>query len=74
MVPDALKKILIGIKTGTKKERDQQKIMVSLWFSNEANLLTRIGLLDVLRKELKKGLYKQRDQVVSLSEWRVSHV
>ena len=39
--------------------------MVSLWFSNEANSLTRIGLLDVVREELKKGPYKQRDQVVS---------
>ena len=39
--------------------------MVSLWFSNEANLLTSIGLLDVMREELKKGLYKQKGQVVS---------
>ena len=39
--------------------------MVSLWFSNEANLLTRIGLLDVMREELKKGPYKQKDHVVS---------
>ena len=38
--------------------------MVSLWFSNEPNLLTRIGLLDVMR-ELKKGPYKQKGQVVS---------
>ena len=41
------------------------KVMVSLWFSNEANLLTRIGLLDVMREELKKGPYKQKGQVVS---------
>ena len=39
--------------------------MVSLWFSNEANLPTRIGLLDVMREELTKGPYKQKDQVVS---------
>ena len=41
------------------------KIMVSLWFSNEANLPTRIGLLDVMREELTNGPYKQKDQVVS---------
>ena len=41
------------------------KIMVSMWFSNEANLQTKIGLLDVIRSELKKGPYKQKGQVVS---------
>ena len=41
------------------------KIMVSLWFSNEANLPKIIGLPDVMREELKKGLCKQKGQVVS---------
>ena len=36
-----------------------------MWFSNEANLLTRIGLLDVMREELKKGPCKQKGQEVS---------
>ena len=41
------------------------KMMVIMWFSNEANLLTRIGLPDIMREELKKGPYKQKGHVVS---------
>ena len=69
MVLDTLN-IYIYIYTDWDQTRNEQgtwptKIMVSLWFSNEANLVTRIGLLDVMREELKKGFYKQKDQVVS---------
>ena len=54
MVLDTLKKI------DWEQTRNEQgtwptKITVSLWFSNEAKLLTRIGIPDVMRGELKKG-------------------
>ena len=39
--------------------------MVNMWFSNEVNLPTRIGLLDINRPELKKEPYKLRERVVS---------
>ena len=39
--------------------------MVNRWFNNEANLPTRIGLLDIIRTELKKEPYKLREKVVS---------
>ena len=64
MVPDTLKKYIDWEQTRNKQGTWQTQIMVSLWFSNEANLLTRIGLLDVMREDLKKGPYKQKGQVV----------
>ena len=63
MVPDAQK-----YRLGSNQERPRNvanQIVVSLWLSKEGNLLTRIGLLDVMREELKKGPYKQKDHVVS---------
>ena len=45
--------------------RGQLQLWSVCFFSNEANLPTRIGLLDVIRAELKKVPYKQKCQVVS---------
>ena len=39
--------------------------MVNLWSSNEANLATRIGLLGIIRTELRKEPYMLRERVVS---------
>ena len=65
MVLDAVQKNNDWEQTRNEQGTWPTKVMVSLWFSNEANLLTRIGLLDVMREELKKGPYKQKGQVVS---------
>ena len=65
MVPDALKKYVDWEQTRTEQGTWPTKIMVSFWFSNEANLPTRIGVLDVIRAELQKGPQKQKGQVVS---------
>ena len=65
MVPDALRKYIDWDQTRNEQGTWPTKIMVNLWFSNEANMLTRIGLPDVMREELKKGHYTQKDQVVS---------
>ena len=65
MVPDTLKKYIDWEKTRNEQGTWPTKIMVSLWLSNEANLLTRVGLPDITREELKKGPYKQKCQVVS---------
>ena len=33
--------------------------MVSMWFSSETNLPTKVGLQDIIKEELKKELYIQ---------------
>ena len=64
MVPDTQK--ICGMVTNkTEQGTWPTKIIVNMWFSNEANLPTRIGLLDIIRTELKKTPYKLRGRVVS---------
>ena len=59
------KKYVDWEQTRTKQGTWPATFLVSVWFCNDANLPTRIGLLDVIRAELKNGLYKQKGQVVS---------
>ena len=40
------------------------KAMVSMWFSNETNLPTMIGLLDIIKTEVKKETYKPHGREV----------
>ena len=39
--------------------------MVNMWFSNGTNLPMRVGLLDIIRTELKKGPHELRGREVS---------
>ena len=59
------KKMWIGTKQKQKQGTWPKQIVVKMWFSNEANLPMRIGLLDIIRTELKKEPYKLRERVVS---------
>ena len=54
MVPDPHKKYVDWEQTKTEQGTWPTKTMVNMWFSNEANLPTRVGLLDIIRTELKK--------------------
>ena len=54
MAPDPQKRYVDWEQTQTEQETWPTKIMVNVWFSNEAKLPTRIGLLDIIRSELKK--------------------
>ena len=65
MVPDTLTDYIDWEQTRNERGTWPTQLMVRLWFSIEATLLTRIGLPDVMREELKQGLYNQKGQVVS---------
>ena len=41
------------------------KTIVYMWFKNETNLATMIGLLQVVKEELKNVSYKIREQEVT---------
>ena len=58
MVPDPYKKYVDWDQTRTEQGTWPTKTMVNMWFSNETNLPTRVGLLDTIRTELKKEPYK----------------
>ena len=59
------KKYVDWDQTKTEQGTWPTKIVVNMWFSNEANLAARIGLLDTVRTERKKKPYKLRERVVS---------
>ena len=48
----------------TRKSRPT-KLVVSMWFKNETNLPTMVGMLDTIKPELKKAPCKLHGQVVS---------
>ena len=65
MVPNEFHKYIDWDQTRTEQGTWPTKTLVSLWFKNETNMATMIGLLKFVTDELKKIPYKLRDQVVS---------
>ena len=54
IVPDPFKKYVDWERTKTQQGTWQTKTMVSMWFSNEANVPSMIRLLNIIKEELKK--------------------
>ena len=52
-------------QTRTEQGTWPTKTMVNMWFSNEANLPSMIGLLDIIKEALKKDPYKLRGREVT---------
>ena len=65
MVPDHYKKYVDRDQTRTEQGTRPTKTMVNMWFSNDTNLPTRVGLLGIIKTELKKEPYKLRGREVS---------
>ena len=65
MVLDHYRKYLDGDQTRTEQGTWPTRTMVNMWFSNETNLPTMVGLLDIMKEELKKEPYRLRGQVIS---------
>ena len=54
MAPDPFKKFVDWEQTKSEQGTWSTKTMVSMWFSNEANLPSMVRLLDIIKEELKK--------------------
>ena len=54
MVPDQSQKCIDWDQTRTEQGTWPTKTIVSVWFRNETNLSTMVGMLDIIKKELKK--------------------
>ena len=57
--------MLTGTQTRTEQASWPTKKIVNMWFKNDTNLATTIGLLRIVKDELKKIPYKLHDQEVS---------
>ena len=60
MVPDQYRKYIDWEQTKTEQGTWATKTIVSMWFSSETNLPTMVGLLDIIKEELKKEPCKLR--------------
>ena len=66
MVPGKIKSILIDWdQTRTEQGTWPTKTIVSMWFRNETNLPTKVGLLDIIKTELEKEPKKLYGQEIS---------
>ena len=65
MLPNELHQYVDWDLTWTEQGNWPTKTTVNVWFKNETNLATMIGLLEVVKDELKKEPYKIHDQEVS---------
>ena len=65
MVPNEFHRYIDWDQTRTEQGNWPTKTNVNVWFKNETHLATTIGLLNVVKDELKKELYKIHDQEVS---------
>ena len=66
MVPDQFQKYIDWDLTKTEQGTWPTKTFVSMWFSKETYLPTMVGLLDIIKTELKKEPYKLRGQEIYL--------
>ena len=66
MVPNELHQYIDWDPTRTEQGNWLTKTIVNVWFMNETNLTTMIGLLKAFKDELKKVPNKIRDQEVKL--------
>ena len=64
MVPDQYQKYIDWDQTRTEGTWPT-KTIVSMWFRHETNLPTMVGLLDIIKTELKEGPYKLHGQEIS---------
>ena len=55
MVPGPCKKYVDWEQTKTEQGTRPTKTMVNMWFSNETKLPTMVGLLDIIKEELKRS-------------------
>ena len=62
IVPDQFHKYIDWEHTRTEQGTWPTKKLVSMWFKNETNMSTMIGMLEIVRNELKKAPYKLHGQ------------
>ena len=65
MAPDQYQKYIDWDQTRTEQGTWPTKTIVSMWFRNDTNLPTLVGLLDIIKTELKKEPYKLHGQEIS---------
>ena len=65
MVLDQYQKYIDWEQTRTEQGTWPTKTIVSMWFRNETGLPTMVGMLDIIKKELKKEPYKLHGQEIS---------
>ena len=63
MVPSEFHKYIDWDQTRTEQWNWPTKTFLNMWFRNDTNLATMIGLLEIVKHELKKIPYKLHDQV-----------
>ena len=62
MVPQQAQKWIDSDQTKKEQGTWPRKIMVSMWFKHDTNLVTMIDLLEIMKNELEKAAYKIHGQ------------
>ena len=65
MLPDKNQKNVDWDQTRKEQGTWSAKLIVSMWFNNETNLLTMVGMLDTIKQDLTKAPFKLHGQKVS---------